>query len=260
LTVHSKGGVEGMVGYVRRNYMVPIPQAESFEELNQKLLKDCLSSGRHRLEGRNETVGELFEKEKAHLVSVPEVAFSNIQTTDARVNPYSTALVDKNHYSVPTRYVGLRVQAVMKVSEIEIYSDRKRIATHKRAFANNNWQLDPDHYLELLQQRPQAFDSARPIRQWRQRWPASMEHLLAKFQETHGPTDFVSVLMLLRDHEADQVYAAVDLALENGVGSSSGVKHLLLHSSPKETIPPLPNWPATAPANVSVYGQLGGVQ
>jgi hypothetical protein len=78
---------------------------------------------------------------------------------------------------------------------------------------------------------------------------------LAKFQETHGPTDgikdFVSVLMLLRDHEADQVYAAVDLALENGIGSSSGVKHLLLHSSsPKETIPPLPDWPATAPSNV----------
>ena len=144
-----------MVGYVRRNYMVPIPQAESFEELNQKLLKDCLSYGRHRLQGRDKTVGELFEKEKAHLVSLPEVAFSNIQTTDARVNPYSTVLVDKNHYSVPTRYVGLRVQAVVKVSEIEIYSDRKRIAAHKRAFANNNWQLNPDHYLELLQQRPQ---------------------------------------------------------------------------------------------------------
>ena len=54
-----------MVGYVRRNYMVPIPRAESFEELNQKLLKDCLSYGRHRLQGQNETVGELFEKEKA---------------------------------------------------------------------------------------------------------------------------------------------------------------------------------------------------
>ena len=261
---HEKGGVEGMVGYVRRNYMVPIPKAESFEELNQKLLRDCLSYGQHRLQGREETVNELFEKEKAHLVSVPEAAFSNIQTTDARVNPYSTVLVDKNHYSVPTRYVGLRVQAVMKVSEIEIHCDRKRIATHKRAFANNNWQLNPDHYLELLQQRPQAFDSARPIRQWRPKWPASLEHLLAKFQATHGPTDgikdFVSVLMLLRDHESDLVYAAVDLALENGIGSSSGVKHLLLHSSPKETIPPLPDWPATAPANVAVYGQLGGVQ
>jgi transposase len=261
---HEKGGVEGMVGYVRRNYMVPIPQAESLDEVNAKLFKDCLSYGQHKLQGREKTVGELFEEEQAHLVRVPEVAFSNIEMTEARVNPYSTVLVDKNHYSVPTRYVGLRVHAVVKVSDIEIHCDRKKIATHKRAFANNNWQLNPDHYLELLQQRPQAFDSARPIRQWRPKWPASLEHLLAKFRETHGTTegikDFISVLMLLRNHEADHVYAAIDLALENGIGSSSGVKHLLLHSSPEGTIPPLPDWPATVPADVSVYGQLGGVQ
>lgn len=261
---HEKGGVEGMVGYVRRNYMVPIPRAESFEALNEKLLKDCLAYGEHRMQGREGTVSEFFEEERAHLISLPAADFSNIQTADARVNPYSTVFVDKNHYSVPTRYAGLRVQAVMKVSEVEIYSERRRIATHKRAFSNNKWQIEPDHYLELLQQRPQAFDSARPIRQWRQRWPVSLERLLAKFQETLGPTDgikdFISVLILFRNHKAGEVYAAVDLSLEKGIGSSSGVKHPLLHSDPKETIPPLPDWPATVPADISVYGQLGGVQ
>jgi transposase len=260
---HEKGGVEGMVGYVRRNYMVPIPEAESFEQLNEKLLKDCLSYGTHRIQGQEKSVNELFEEEKAHLISLPPVAFSNIQTIDAKVNGYSTVVLDKNHYSVPTRYAGLRVQALMKVSEVEIYSGGKRIAAHERVFANNKWQLDADHYLELLQRRPQAFDSARPIRQWRQSWPASLEHLLAKLQQTHGSTDgikdFISVLMLFRDHEAGEVYAAIDLALENGIGSSSGVKHLLLHSGPKENIAPLSNWPATVPADVSVYGQLGGV-
>jgi len=261
---HEKGGVEGMIGYVRRNYMVPIPEAESFEALNAKLLKDCLSYGSHRVHAREKTVGQLFEEEKAHLVPLPQVAFSNIQWVDVKVNAYSTVLVDKNHYSVPTRYVGLRVQAVMKVSEVELYRDRKRIATHKRLFGNNKWQLDADHYLELLQQRPHAFDSARPIRQWRPRWPVSLERLLAKFQESHGTTDgikeFISVLMLLRDHEAGEVYAAVDLALENGIGSSSGVKHLLLHSGPEDMTPPLRGWPATVAADISVYGQLGGVQ
>lgn len=260
---HEKGGVEGMVGYVRRNYMVPIPTAESFEALNEKLLTDCLNYGQHRAEGREQTVGELFEEERSQVLSLPEVAFSNIQTLDSRVNRYSTVLVDKNHYSVPSRYVGLKVQVVTHVSELEIFSDGKRIATHRRAFGNNKWQLNPDHYLELLQQRPQAFDSARPIRQWRQSWPASLEHLLGKFQETQGPTDgikdFVSILMLFRDHEAGEVYAAVDLALENGISSSSGVKHLLLHSKPEDLIAPLPDWPATIAADVSVYGQLGGV-
>jgi len=260
---HEKGGVEGMVGYVRRNYMVPIPQVKSFEALNEKLLKECLAYGGHRVQGRERTVGELFEEERAHLVSLPEVGFSNIQTLDARVNRYSTALLDKNHYSVPTRYVGLRVQAVMKVSEVHIHYDRKRIAVHPRLFSNNKWQLDPDHYLELLHQRPQAFASARPIRQWRPGWPEILEHLLAKFQQTHGPTDgikeFISVLMLFRDHEAREVHAAVDRALKSGVGSSAGVKHLL-HATEEEPIAPLRNWPPTVPADVAVYGQLGGVR
>ena len=39
---HEKGGVEGLVGFARRNYMVPIPRAESLEELNEQILLSCL--------------------------------------------------------------------------------------------------------------------------------------------------------------------------------------------------------------------------
>jgi len=30
-------------------------------------------------------------------------------------------------------------------------------------FSNNKWQLDPMHYLDLILQRPQAFDSASDL-------------------------------------------------------------------------------------------------
>jgi transposase len=56
---HEKGGVEGLVGYCRRNYMVPVPEAESLEALNEKLLADCLSYGDHRIAGREQSVNEL---------------------------------------------------------------------------------------------------------------------------------------------------------------------------------------------------------
>lgn len=48
---HEKGGVEGLVGYVRRNYLVPIPEAESLEDLKDRLLQECLASGDHRIKG-----------------------------------------------------------------------------------------------------------------------------------------------------------------------------------------------------------------
>jgi transposase len=31
---HGKGGVEGLVGYVKRNYLVPLPTGESLSEIN----------------------------------------------------------------------------------------------------------------------------------------------------------------------------------------------------------------------------------
>jgi len=69
--------------------------------------------------------------------------------------------VDKNRYSVPSRYVGFKVQVQMDVDRVDLFHAGKRLATHPRVFGNNKWQLNPDHYLELIQQRPGAFQEAR---------------------------------------------------------------------------------------------------
>lgn len=37
---NEKGGVEGFVGYARRNYMVPLPRGENLEEINDRLLEE----------------------------------------------------------------------------------------------------------------------------------------------------------------------------------------------------------------------------
>jgi transposase len=263
---HEKGGVEGLIGYVRRNYLVPIPEAASLEQLNQKVLKQCLGYGDHRLQGRENTVNEIFEQERSHLLPLPEIAFSNIQTTDGKVDRYSTVIVDKNRYSVPTRHAGLKVKVSLGVNQVEIFRDGVRVASHRRLYGNNKWSLDHDHYLELIQRRPEAFNSARPIRQWRAKWPSCLERLLERFQQSQGDTkgikDFISVLMLYRDYRADEVQSAVEKALEVRISCSQGVKHLLLPSAESSSGSPqsLESWPALPPADVSVYGQLGGVK
>jgi hypothetical protein len=44
--------------------MVPVPEAASLEELNEKVLRQCVSYGNHKMAGRDRTVKELFEEEK----------------------------------------------------------------------------------------------------------------------------------------------------------------------------------------------------
>jgi len=154
------------------------------------------------------------------------------------------------------------VRVHLDINRVDLFHGGMKLASHPRVFGNNKWQLDPDHYLELIQQRPGSFQEARPIRQWRQNWPPALERLLARFQENQGETagikDFISVLMLYREHSGEAIVAAVELALKNHLSSSQGVKHLLQQSK-MERWAPLPQWPATLVPDLSVYGQLGGV-
>jgi len=262
---HEKGGVEGLVGFARRNYMVPFPEAASLEELNEKVLRQCVSYGSHKIAGRDRTVNELYEQEKAHLLSLPEAAFSNVQTSSGRADKYATVIVDKNRYSVPSRYAGFRVTVLRHADRVEIFIGAKRVAAHERSYGNNKWILTPDHYLELLEQRPMAFNSARPIRQWRKSWPQSLNTLLERFcraqGETKGIKDFIAVLMFYRDYAAGEIEAAVELAIENNISGSDGVRHLLVYAGGADTtIAPLASWPSLPPPDIAVYGQLGGVQ
>lgn len=261
---HEKGGVEGLVGYARRNYMVPVPKAPSLQALNERLLDECMVYGGHRMATREKSVNELYDAEKSHLIALPEVEFSNIELCSPKVDKYATAIVDKNRYSVPTRYTHVKAKAILHVDRVDIYYGSKKIATHNRLYSNNQWCLDPAHYLELIQQRPQSFETARPIVEWRKRWPLCLEELLDRFCRKQGTTkgikDFISVLMLYKQYEASDIETAVNLALTADVGSSSTVEYIL-RSASRTCDPPVAsvdNWPRLTPADVSVYQQLGG--
>lgn len=262
---NEKGGVEGLVGFVRRNYMVPVPEAESLEALNAYFLAECINYGSHTIEGREHSVETLYEEEKEHLLPMPEIVFCNQQTLCCNVDKYATVIVDRNRYSVPTLYVGLKVSVLSGVYSIDIYFKRRKIASHKRLYGKNKWQLNPHHYLELLQQRPMAFHSARPIRQWRQSWPECLNKLQERFcvsqGESKGIKDFITVLKLYQKHEAAEVEAAVELALDHHISSSQGVQHLLMYNNETVTQPAaVEGWESLPPADINKYDQLGGVR
>jgi len=148
---------------------------------------------------------------------------------------------------------------------VDIYLKNRQLATHERWYGNNKWQLEPDHYLNLLKERPMAFNSARPIRQWRTKWPEALEKLHKRFcltqGETAGTRDFISVLMFYRTYKADDIEAAVELAMENVISSSQGVLHLLIYLNEQEhAVEPLNGWGSLPPADISQYGRLGSIQ
>ena len=72
---NDKGKVEGMVGYVRRNFLVPVPRMESFEALNAHLEQKCLGRMDARLRGHDETIGQRMERDLEALLPLPAVPY-----------------------------------------------------------------------------------------------------------------------------------------------------------------------------------------
>ncbi|WP_417259404.1 hypothetical protein [Celeribacter sp.] len=54
----DKDNVEGMVGYTRRNFMVPAPRYERFDGLNAHLEQGFLARQGDKLRGRSQTIGQ----------------------------------------------------------------------------------------------------------------------------------------------------------------------------------------------------------
>lgn len=65
---NEKGGGEGELGWFRRNWLVPVPEADDLESLNRQLLAACVASRSRTIIGRNLTIAEACQLEQPHLL------------------------------------------------------------------------------------------------------------------------------------------------------------------------------------------------
>jgi hypothetical protein len=224
---HEKGGVEHGVGYARRNFMVPIPQAVSFDDLNAQLLDACREDDARQPEGMTLSIIEAFALEKPQLRRLPERDFACCVTRSATLNPYSQVTFETNHYSVPVDDAR-RILTIKAYSfRIEVLDQERLIASHARCYGRGQDCLDPCHYLPLLEQRPGAFEHAKPVREWRETWPDIYEKLLARLQaewpEGRGVREFIQVLNLHRHYPSALIEQAVTQAVTFGCLHADGV-------------------------------------
>ena len=72
---HEKGNVENKVGYVRRNFFVPIPVIESIESWNRELFPRAERDFERPHYKKGLPIGELFEEDRKALGPLPTKAF-----------------------------------------------------------------------------------------------------------------------------------------------------------------------------------------
>jgi hypothetical protein len=165
---NEKAGVEGELGWYRRNCLVPVPEAASVTALNQHLLATCLANRSRTISGKGMTIGQASEHERAFLsplakkgFPIHEVLYPLIVDGKGRVK------VKTNWYSAPL-WPGLRVTALVWPLSIEIRRDGECVAQHPRCYGRGHQILNLEHYLDVLEKKPGAMAGSTPLEQWRQ--------------------------------------------------------------------------------------------
>jgi transposase len=226
---NDKGKVEGLVGYARRNFMVPIPAFGSFETLNAHLLEQCRKRLADRLRGHDGTIGERLERDLAAFQKPLPAHYDACEKRPASVSSLSLVRYRNNDYSVPTAYGHQKVLIRGYVHEVVIASGAEVIARHPRSYEREDFVFDPLHYLALIEQKTNALDQAAPLSRWKLPEEfATLRRLLEARMGKKGKREFVQVLRLMEVFKADDVAASVRDAIARGAIGFDAVKHLVL--------------------------------
>ena len=149
---NEKGLVENLVGWVRRNVLVPVPRVDSIEELNKTLISACLQYRKHQIQGRDQTVGQQFETDKHSLTPLPTFVFDTSKSTTGRVADNSLIRFEGNQYSVPVHLVGKTVSIKAYGNHLVCYHQGEEVAKHQRFYSRGEMLFELTHYLPLLEQ------------------------------------------------------------------------------------------------------------
>lgn len=246
---NEKGSVENLVGYVRRNALVPHSRPfPSLDALNVHLRAWC-----ERERTRHKAAWEI---EAVALAPLPPRPFSASVNRPVVVTKTSLVNVDRVSYSVPVKYAGRTLRSEMFVGRVEVFDGATCVAAHDRSYTRGESVLELAHYLDAFEKKPRAalscaaLSSADPVF-------ARARNLALSAPGAHR--SFAEVLLLAREFGIEGLADALRLAIGRGSLTPETVRQLALNAA--HTVPapaPVPG-PLALPlpaADLSCYDKL----
>lgn len=212
---NEKGVVESMVKFTRLNFFVPVPEVDSWEELNWLLARHCLEDLDRKVRGKAGTKKELLREDQAAFLPLPAAPFDACRKASTAADRLSLVRFDSNDYSVPVHWAHHTVVVKGYPDKVLICRHDDVIAEHPRLWGKEEVAYDAMHYLELLERKPGALDYADPLAQWE--LPECFHRLRGRLEEdgrVRGIKEYIQVLRLLEKHPIHDVARAINKALK----------------------------------------------
>jgi transposase len=224
----EKGHVENGVGYLRRNFLVPVPHGDSWEGLNGPLAEACRREQQRTGAGRDRPTVQLLAADRAAFLPLPAEPFEARRLELVTINGLLLGRFDGNDYSVPTAMAYRSLTATGTIDVVRFSQRGAVVCEHPRCWGKGQVVFEPLHYLALLERKPGALDHARPLAGWAlPECFATLRRQLEEADPKEGTRKYIRVLRLLEGHDLQAVRAAVERALTLAVVDADGVRLLL---------------------------------
>ncbi len=263
----EKGSVENLVGYARRNYLVPLPEGADLETINTDLRANCLVDQQRIMAGRTDPIATRMALERTYLGPLPPHPPDLSPMVEVLVHSTGRVRFQTNDYSVPIQYVYQRLTLKADPFRVRLFAGEELVADHPRSYEKRQVIEDWRHYVPLLLHKSFAVPWASALRHGN--LPASFEaaRLDLVAQCSNGNREFARLLELCLTHEVSAVEAALIQARAQESWSVDAVRQLLNFArTPEIPAPPLDpsRYPVyqgmTTLADLSAYNRLLEVQ
>jgi transposase len=200
---NEKGNVENKVGYHRRNWFVPVPVIEDFEEFNESLWLKAHNDMNRTHYKKEIPISSLWQQEQAKLLYLPENEYEVFKLEQVRVDNYGFIDVDGNSYCASPELCSNIVTAKIYFNKVAIYHEHSLIKEYRRSYGKKDEIYDWKQYITLLCKKPGALEHTKFYSQIPKLWREHIEKLERSERKT--------ALMLLREIVAED---ALDIGNE----------------------------------------------
>lgn len=160
---HEKGSVENAVGFLRRNLMVPVPEATDLDSLNARLLASCdaLLDSLHYREGV--PIRSLLAEDRAALLPLSGTRFDCVRWERRRADREGRVTVDGTRYCAGPYWHGRWMLVGLRAGTVEIMDERGRhAATLPRAWSESGETVfDPAVLIPAVTARPRSWEQSQ---------------------------------------------------------------------------------------------------
>jgi excisionase family DNA binding protein len=264
---NEKGRVERAVRYARQGFFVA-RKWRDIDDLNDQARAWCFGpAGERRCPSDNSlTVAEAFERDRHHMLELPEHPFEVDERREVKVGKTPYVRFDLNDYSVPHTHVRKTLTVFCSETTVRILDGNKVIARHERTYDKGQRVENPDHLAELTEEKLRARKH-RGMDRLAHASPSSQDLLVIAGERGANLGSMTAGLLRLLDrYGAAELEHAIVEALKNDAPHLAAIRQVLdrrcLERGSKPPIPvALPNDPrvrdlVVTPHHLQTYDKL----